>query len=109
MILAKVIIDINGVLKTDLDGNNVINFYYEVKENYNTETLAFDSYYQYSYFIPVKDISQSLDTNLEGNLEHYEISYGTNQLAFSYGDYSLPDGTVFNPGVVSSFFAQIYP
>ena len=109
MIVAKAIVDMSGTLGLDVDGNNVFFFVYEVKDNYDTETLTFDSHYQYAYYIPVKDISQSIVLNLEGNCEHVEIRYGANQLAFSFGEYSLPDGTLFNPCVVQSIFAQIYP
>ena len=109
MIVAKAIENMDAVLALDVDGNNIINFYYEVKYNYDTETLTFDSHYQYSYFIPVKDISQILSVNLEGSLYHFEINYGKNQISFSEGEYSLPDGTVFQPSNVQAFFAQIYP
>ena len=109
MIVAKAIVDMSGTLELDVDGNNVFFFLYEVKDNYDTETLTFDSHYQYAYYIPVKDISQSLSVNLPGGVEHFEISYGKNQIAFSLGEYSLPDGTVFQPSIVQAIFAQIYP
>ena len=108
MILAKAIIDISLTIDLDVDGNNVVFFLYEVKDNYDTETLTFDSHYQYGYYIPVKDISQSLSINLEGSLDHFEISYGKNQISFSEGQYSFLDGTIFQPSIVQALFAQIY-
>jgi len=56
MIVPKAIDNIIATLILDVDGNNVLNFSYQLKENYNTDTTDYDSYNVYAFLIPVSDI-----------------------------------------------------
>jgi hypothetical protein len=87
MIVAKGITNIGATTTTDLDGNNVLIFTYDIKYNFNNSTNAFDSHYQYNYFIPVKDITINTGYNIAGFMESVEINYGKNQLLFTKGEY----------------------
>jgi hypothetical protein len=93
MIVAKGILNFQATAITDLDGNNVLNFSYEVKDNYDNVEGTFSSHYQYSYFIPVQDISLNLIINFESNAESFEINYGKNQILFTEGEYYNVDAS----------------
>jgi hypothetical protein len=103
MTVAKGITNIQATLTTDLDGYNVLNFAYEVKYNFDTSTTTFDSHYQYSYFIPVKDISINIAVNFAGSTESVEINFGKNQIIFTEGEYfNIDTGQTLNVGAIYS-------
>jgi len=111
MIVAKGITNIGATTVTDLDGNNVLNFAYEVKYNFDTSTTTFESHYQYSYFIPIKDISINIAVNFANNTESVEINFGKNQIIFTEGEYfdidlgqTLSVGNIYS-GIVSTIYA----
>lgn len=88
MVYAKGIMNIQASVLLDVDGNNVLNFAYEVKDNYDDQTGAFDSYNLYSYFIPVSEITLNLVVNLDSSqTDYFEMSWSRNQLAFAVGEY----------------------
>jgi len=111
MIVAKGILNVNLTTITDLDGNNVLNFSYEIKDNYNNSTGAFNSHYAYSYFIPVKDISINIAVNFAGSTESVEINYGKNQILFTEGEYyDIDSSQTLNVGnIYSAITSIIYP
>jgi hypothetical protein len=110
MIVAKGILNINATAGTDLDGNNVLNFSYEVKDNYDNDEGTFDSHYAYSYFIPVKDISINIAVNFAGNTESVEINFGKNQITFTEGEYyDIDSSQTLNVGnIYGGITAVIY-
>ena len=106
MVFAKGIINIQASVALDVDGNNVFNFAFEVKDNYDDETGAFDSYNLYSYFIPVSEITLQVVQNLEAEqTDYFEMSWSKNQLAFAVGEYYNIDGNA--PLNVAGIYAGI--
>ena len=110
MIVAKGILNIQATTNLDIDGNNVLNFSYEVKDNYDNDEGTFDSHYAYSYFIPVKDISINIAVNFAGSTESVEINYGKNQILFTEGEYYNVDAsqTLDVGGIYSLISGVIY-
>lgn len=106
MVYAKAITNFQASVGLDVDGNNVLNFAYEIKDNYDSSTVTFDSYNQYSYFIPVSEITLNLVINLDASqTDYFEISWGKNQIAFAVGEYySIDLGNVLN---VANVYALI--
>tara|TARA_R110000868_G_scaffold405018_1_gene683903 strand:- start:45 stop:383 length:339 start_codon:yes stop_codon:yes gene_type:complete len=112
MVYAKAITNFQTSVGLDVDGNNVLNFAYEVKDNFDEDSGAFDSYNSYSYFIPVSDITLTIVTDLDSlNNSYFEISWGKNQIAFPVGEYySIDTNTVLNPALVYGLISStIYP
>ena len=109
MVYAKAIINFQASVGLDVDGNNVLNFAYEIKDNYNDSTAAFDSYNQYSYFIPVSEITLSLVINQDSSqTDYFEMSWSKNQLAFPAAEfYSIDSSTLLNVANVYSLIASI--
>jgi hypothetical protein len=109
MIVSKAIYNINAVTLTDLDGNNVLNFSYEVKDNYDNDEGTFDSHYQYSYNIPIKDLSIKLINNLDDEYtEYFEMKYGNNQISFGSQEYYLIDNSQpLDPGAIYTLVNSI--
>ena len=106
MIVAKAILNVNAITIQDLDGNNILSFSYEVKDNYDTVTEEFDSHYLYSNFIPIKDISLNLIINLNGETESFEINYGKNQISFTAGEYyTIVGAATLDPGDIYSLIS----
>ena len=111
MVFAKGIMNIQALVGLDVDGNNVLNFGYEVKDNYDNDSGAFDSYNLYSYFIPVSEITLNLVINLDASqTDYFEMSWSKNQLAFAVGEYYDIDNNVpLNvAGIYSGISAIIY-
>jgi len=112
MIVAKAIFNINASTFTDLDGNSVLQFSYEVKDNYDTDTTGFDSFYAYVYNIPVKDLSLKLVNNQDDEYtEYFEMKYGNNQISFGSQDYyNVENSQSLNPAAISALITPlIYP
>jgi hypothetical protein len=106
MIVPKAIDNIIATLILDVDGNNVLNFSYQLKENYNTDTTDYDSYNVYAFLIPVSDIKLNLIVSLPSSAASlFEISYGKNQISFPSGEYfSLASGNTLD---VSSVYSLV--
>ena len=109
MIIAKAISNINASTTTDIDGNNILQFSYDLKDNYDTDTTGFDSFYSYVYNIPVKDLSLKLITNQDDEYtEYFEIRYGNNQISFANNEYYLVDNSQpLNPGLLNTLITQL--
>jgi hypothetical protein len=106
MVFAKGIMNIQASVALDVDGNNVLNFAFEVKDNFDDQTGAFDSYNLYSYFIPVSEITLQLVQNLDAaQADYFEMSWSKNQLAFPVGEYYNIDGNA--PLNVADIYAGI--
>jgi hypothetical protein len=64
-----------------------INIAFDVKENYNN-TGAYDSYYQYSYYLPIAETSMTLVSNLgDSYTDLFEVTSGKIQISFANGEY----------------------
>lgn len=88
MIYPKAIYNFQVSLTLDVDGNNVLNFAYDIKDNYDSDTGAFDSHNLYSYYIPVSAITLKVVLNQDASTtDYFEINWGKNQLAFAVGEY----------------------
>mgnify|MGYP001581216364 CR=1 FL=1 len=112
MVYAKGIRNVQASVGLDVDGNNVLNFSYEVQENYDSDSGAFNSMNQYSYYIPVSKITLKLVENLyAGQTDYFEIHWGQNQIAFGQGEYySIDLGQLLNPAEVYALISgAIYP
>jgi hypothetical protein len=109
MVYAKAIINFQASVGLDVDGNNVLNFTYEVKDNYDDDSGAFDSYNQYSYYIPVSEITLNLVANLDAEqTDYFEMSWSKNQLAFAVGEYySIDANATLNVANVYSLISSI--
>lgn len=109
MIYAKGIMNFQASVALDVDGNNVLNFAYEVKDNYDDDSGAFDSWNSYSYYIPVSDITLMIVLNQDtGQTDYFEITWGKNQLAFPVGKYySIDTNTVLNSALVYGLIVSV--
>lgn len=78
-----------------------INISFEVKENYN-DTTAYDSFYLYSYFLPIAETSMNLVLNQDsGYAELFEVTSGKIQISFANNEYfDINNNQFLNPADV---------
>ena len=86
-----------------------INIAFEVKENFNDTTLAYDSYNSYSYYLPIDKVSMTLLTDMEVGLTRLlEVNCGDLQISFAYGEYyDEANSTTLDIGGVYSLISAI--
>ena len=109
MVFAKGILNINASVGLNVDDFNMLNFSYEVKDNYDDQTGAFNSWTSYSYYIPVSEITLNLVANLGAEqTDYFEITWGKNQLSFANGEYyNIADNVPLDIGGVYSLIIQL--
>lgn len=84
--------------------NGYLSFSYEVLDNFNSNTLTYDSKTQYSYFFPETAVSLNLTTNLlDSYTLLFELSYQNVQLSFAKGEYyDISNSDMLDPAGVYS-------
>lgn len=85
--------------------NGFLNFYFEVVDNYNTDTSTGDSTTVYSYYFPADTVSLILVLNQTTGLgDLFELSYQNQQVSFKQGEYfDINNGILLDPNAVYGF------
>lgn len=104
---SKAILNFNAV-----PAGNVIpqvNIGFQVKDNFNDTTLAYDSITEYSYYFPIANTTLSLTTDIDsGTTKLLEVNCGDIQLSFADGEYyDIANGGPLNIGGVYAAISVI--